>query len=166
MEAMKLSLSGTGSTDGKSVIQGEVSMKLTGLKFTRRGVVLAGVAAIFYMGCTDFSSPPEVLGHLIVTAKDQGGTPVAGAKFTAFLADRTTAWGVATTGASGSGEFRENDGGILPQTYIVRFDRTTPDYALAPGESDDKPITVVIGQTQTVSFVLKKGTIGDPGGGG
>ena len=141
-------------------------MKLTGSRFTRRGAVLVAIAAILYTGCTDFSSPPEVLGHLVVTAKDESGSPVSGAKFTAYLADRTTAWGVATTGASGSGEFRESDGGILPQTYIVRFDRTTPNYALAPSETDDKPITVVIGQTQTVSFVLRKGSVGGPGGGG
>ena len=140
-------------------------MKLPGSRFTRRGLLLAAIAAIVYTGCTDFSSPPEVLGHLIVTAKDESGAPVAGAKFTALLADRTTAWGVATTGATGSGEFREADGGILPQTYIVRFDRTTQGYSLPSTETDDKPITVVIGQTQTVSFTLHKGSL-TPGGGG
>lgn len=137
-------------------------MKLPGSRFTRRGALLLAVAAIFYTGCTDFSSTPQVLGHLIVTAKDNSGAPVPNMNFTALLSDRIQEWAKVTTGASGSGEFRVNDGGILPQTYIVRFDATNAGYVLNDGETNDKPITVVIGQTQTITFTLKKVT---PGGG-
>jgi hypothetical protein len=139
-------------------------MRLTGSRFTRRGVVIAAVAAIVFTGCTDFSSTPDVLGHLIVTAKDASGAPVANINFTALLSDRVQEWAKVTTGASGSAEFREKDGGILPQTYIVRFDATNGNYTLNDGETNDKPITVVLGQTQTVTFTLKKlGPGGAPG---
>jgi|SRR5690242_13435893 hypothetical protein len=141
-------------------------MSLLGSRFTRRGAMVAAFASVAFVGCTDFSSPPEVLGHLIVTAKDDAGAPVAGAKFTALLQDRSTEWAKVTTDASGTAEFRASDGGILPQGYIIRFDSTTPSYVLNTGETNDKPITVVIGQTQTVTFTLKKTTIGGPGGGG
>jgi hypothetical protein len=136
-------------------------MVLSRRLFVRSFVVVAAMLTAG-AGCTDFSSTPESLGHLIVTAKDANGAPVAGIKFTALLADRATPWAVVTTGSSGSAEFRESDGGILPQTYVVRFDATTPGYRLVAGEVADKPITVVVGQTHTISYTVEKA---GPGGG-
>lgn len=136
-------------------------MDLFSLRVTRRSAVVAAVAALAFVGCTDFSSPPAQLGHLIVNAKDESGTAVAGINFTALLADRSTEWAKVTTGSSGSAEFRASDKGILPQTYIVRFDAGNAGYTLGTGETNDKPVQVVIGQTQTVNFVVKKTT---PGG--
>lgn len=141
-------------------------MSLVRSRFTRRGAMVAAFASVVFVGCTDFSSTPDVLGHLIVTAKDETGAAVSGAKFTALLQDRATEWAKVTTGADGTAEFRASDGGILPQGYIVRFDTTTPSYVLNTGETNDKPITVVVGQTQTITFTLKKTTVGGPGGGG
>ena len=137
-------------------------MGLFSLRVTRRSAVVAALAGLAFVGCTDFSSPPAQLGHLIVNAKDESGTALAGINFTALLADRSTEWAKVTTGTTGSAEFRASDGGILPQTYIVRFDAQNAGYALATGETNDKPIQVVLGQTQTVNFTVKKTT---PGGG-
>jgi hypothetical protein len=97
-----------------------------------------------------------------VSAKDESGAPVAGVKFTAFLADRTTAWAVVTTGADGTAEFRASDGGILPQTYVVRFDATTPGYTVPQGQPVEKPVTVLVGHTHDLSFTVRKS---GPGGG-
>ena len=135
-------------------------MRLTRLDFIRRSLMLLASVAIVG-ACTDFSSAPNQLGHLIVTAKDSASSaPVSGIKFTAYLSDRSTAWRVATTDASGSDEFGKKDGGIVAQTYIIRFDGTTPGYTLAASETNDKPANVVVGQTITVPFIVKKTVVG------
>jgi len=136
-------------------------MGLFSSRVTRRSAVIVALAGLGFVGCTDFSSTPAQLGHLIVNAKDSVGAAVPGINFTALLADRSTEWAKVTTGSTGSAEFRASDGGILPQTYIVRFDALNAGYSLGTGETNDKPITVVIGQTQTINFVVKKTT---PGG--
>lgn len=127
-----------------------------------RSVILAAAAVAFGTGCTDFSHTPESLGHLIVTAKDESGAGVAGIKFTAIKAPDNIPWAVVTTGANGSAEFRESDGGILPQLYRVRFDETTQGYVLATGQPIEQNVQVVLGQTHNVSFTVKKA---GPGGG-
>ena len=141
-------------------------MFLTRKSFVRRSLAFAVLAGAAGIGCTDFSNTPDQLGHLIVTAKDETtGAAVSGIKFDAFLSDRSTIWARATTGANGSAEFREGDGGILPQTYIVKFDTTTPGYVLAPSEPTERPAIIVVSQTITVNFVVRKsGPGGNPGG--
>jgi hypothetical protein len=131
-------------------------------RFLVRSVVVSVAAAIVSAGCTDFSHTPESLGHLIVTAKDENGAGVAGISFIAIRASDNTPWAVATTGASGTAEFREADGGILPQLYRVRFDDKTPGYTLAPDQQVQQNVQVVLGQTHDVTFVVRKAT---PGGG-
>lgn len=121
-----------------------------------RCVALLTVAALGGAGCTDFSKPPEQLGHLIVTVRDETGKGVPGINFTALLSDRATEWAKVSTSGDGTAEFRASDGGILPQTYIVRFDALNGSYRLAADESNDKPVVVVIGQTQTVNFKVTK----------
>ncbi|HKY98463.1 MAG TPA: hypothetical protein VJL35_11445 [Gemmatimonadaceae bacterium] len=113
-------------------------------------------------GCTDFSTTPESLGHLIVAAKDENGAAVPGISFIAIRASDSTPWAVVTTGADGTGEFRASDGGILPQLYRVRFDDKTPGYTVASGQQVQQNVQVVLGQTHNVTFVVKKTT---PGGG-
>ena len=172
--------SGTASTAGETVpIRGargyikrkansfpmRQSMHLTRSSFLRRSLAIGFVVALAAPGCTDFSSTPEQLGHLIVTAKDESGAAAAGVQFSAFLADRATEWARVTTGSDGTAEFRKSDGGILPQTYVVRFNTQTQGFTLPTTETNDKPAVVVIGQTLTVNFVVKKtGVGGGPGG--
>ena len=118
------------------------------------------------MGEGDNADLVESLGHLIVTAKDESGAPVPGMKFTAITAADNTPWAVVTTGATGSAEFRESDGGILPQLYRVRFDETSPGYTLAPGQQIQQNVQVVLGQTHNVNFIVRKVGPGGPPGGG
>jgi hypothetical protein len=131
-------------------------------RFFVRSVVLAAAAVTLSAGCTDFSHTPESLGHLIVHANDENGAAVGGISFIAIRASDNTPWSVATTGASGTAEFREADGGILPQLYRVRFDDKTPGYTVAPGQQVQQNVQVVLGQTHDVTFVVRKTT---PGGG-
>ena len=131
-------------------------------RFFVRSAVLAAASIAFAAGCTDFSTTPESLGHLIVTAKDETGAGVPGISFIAIRASDSTPWAVVTTGADGSAEFRASDGGILPQLYRVRFDDKTAGYTLASGQQAQQNVQVVLGQTHNVTFVVRKTT---PGGG-
>ncbi|MGE5748798.1 MAG: hypothetical protein ACM31F_02475, partial [Gemmatimonas sp.] len=83
-----------------------------------------------------------------------------GINFTLLLNARATEWAKVITSSGGSAEFRASDGGVLPQTYVVRFDALNGNYKLATGETNDKPITVVLGQTKTVTFNITKQTVG------
>src|SRR6478672_10612738 len=137
-------------------------MLLTRYSFLRRSVFLA-CALVVTGGCTDFSSPPDALGKLLVSVKDDTGAGVPNVAVDLYLNDRVTQWAGLITSADGSGEFRAKDGGLIPQTYVVRLVLTS-NYTLADGETIDKPVTVVIGQTMTVNYKLvKKVVTGPPG---
>jgi hypothetical protein len=137
-------------------------MLLTRSSFLRRSVLLA-CALVITGGCTDFSSPPDALGRLLVSVKDDAGAGVPNVAVDLYLNDRVTQWAGLITSADGSGEFRAKDGGLIPQTYIVRI-VISGNYTLADGETVDKPITVVIGQTLTVNYKLVKKVVGGPPG--
>ena len=137
-------------------------------QFSRK--VFGAIAALFVVSlavsaCTDFSSPPPSLGHATISVVDSAtnaGVPNLAA--TLYLNDRTTAWASLRTSANGTGEFRPGDGGVIPQTYIVRLDLTGSGYTLAAGETNDKPLQVIIGSTRDVNFKLHKvGAGGLPG---
>ncbi len=137
-------------------------------QFSRR--ILGAFVALFVVSvavsaCTDFSSPPPSLGHATITVVDSatnGG--VANIAATLYLNDRATAWAALRTTANGTGEFRPGDGGVIPQTYIVRLDLAGSGYSLAVGETNDKPLQVTIGATTNVSFKLHKTAVGGVGG--
>ncbi len=134
-------------------------------KFLLGSTVMA-LAIIAVSACTDFSSPPPQLGHAKVLVVDSAtNAGVGNLALTLFLNDRTTAWAALRTSADGTGEFRPGDGGVLPQTYIVRIDLVGTGYTLAVNETNDKPLQVVIGETNTVNFKLHKISLGPPGGG-
>lgn len=137
-------------------------MLLTRSSFLRRSVFVA-CALVLTGGCTDFSSPPDALGRLLVSVKDDNGAGVPNVAVNLFLNDRVTQWAALSTSADGSGEFRPGDGGLIPQTYIVRI-VVGGNYTLAADETVDKPVTVVIGQTLTVSYKLVKKVVSGPGG--
>ena len=132
-------------------------MLLTRSSFLRRSVLLA-CALVVTGGCTDFSSPPDALGRLLVSVKDETGAGVGNVAVNLYLNDRVTQWAALSTSADGSGEFRPGDGGLIPQTYIVRI-VISGNYTLADGETVDKPATVVIGQTLTVNYKLVKNVV-------
>lgn len=136
-------------------------MSLSRSSFLLRSAVIAA-AVLIGAGCTDFSKTPEQLSHVIVVAKDATGKGLQGINFTLLLNDRTTEWAKVSTSADGSAEFRASDGGVLPQTYIVRFDALNGTYGLPPGETNDKPVQAVLGQTQTVNFTIAKSGPGGP----
>ena len=137
-------------------------------QFSRKvfGVCLAvSAATVAVSACTDFSSPPASLGHATITVVDSAtNAGVPNIEATLYLNDRSTAWASLRTSSNGTGEFRPGDGGVIPQTYIVRLVLTGTGYTFAVGETNDKALQVVIGSTTNVTFKLHKTVIGGPGG--
>ena len=122
-------------------------------------VVTASVSA-----CTDFSTTPVSLGRVTVAVTDQANAGVALVPVDLLLTDRLTVWRGLRTTTDGTGEFGKADGGVISQMYIVRV-FPPAGYSLASDETNDKPVTVVIGQTHHVTFRLVKGSGPPPGPG-
>jgi hypothetical protein len=135
-------------------------MRLTRSSFLRRSALIAFVA-IVSAGCTDFSSPPDQLGRLTVIVKDENNVGVGLINVDLFRGD--IPWAALVTSADGSGEFRASDGGLIPDAYTVKI-ALIGNYTLAAGETVAKPVTVVVGQTQTVNYKVVKKVVGGPGG--
>jgi hypothetical protein len=134
-------------------------------QFSKASVILALVVTAV-VACTDFSSPPPSLGHAKLLVVDSAtNLGVGNLVATLLLNDRTTEWRSLRTSSDGSGEFGLPDGGVIPQTYIVRLDLTGSGYTFAAGDANDKPLQVIIGSTVTANFKLHKITAAPPGGG-
>jgi len=137
-------------------------------QFSRK--VFGAAVALFLVSaavsaCTDFSSPPVSLGHATISVVDSAtNVGVPNLVATLYLNDRTTAWASLRTSSNGTGEFRPGDGGVIPQTYIVRLDLAGSGYSLAVGETNDKPLQVLVGATTNVNFKLHKTGVGGGGG--
>lgn len=126
--------------------------------------VAAGVALFALSSCTDFSTTPDVpLGRVTVTVTDENNAGVRNLLVDLLRPDRATIWRSLTTNANGTGEFDTANGGVIPQSYIVRLHHGL-EYLLAEGETNDKPVTVVVGQIHPITFkVVKKSVGGGPG---
>jgi len=134
-------------------------MTLSSLSITRRAALIAIGAALF-AGCTDFSTTPVNLGRVTVTVTDQNNQGVGQLVTDLMLTDRATIWRSIRTSSAGTGEFGTADGGVIPQQYIVRLITAGTEYSLADGETNDKPVTVIVGQIHPVTFKVKKNQVG------
>jgi len=122
--------------------------------------MLLGVALVTtaLSACGDFSTTPVSLGRVTVAVRDQNGTGVPLVAVDLIVTGGSTIWRSIRTSSDGTGEFGKEDGGVKAQSYIVRV-TPPPTYTLAPGETNDKPVTAVMGQTQHVDFRLEKGSV-------
>ena len=139
------------------------------MRLVRRSVLkrAALASAVIVLGaCTDFSTTPDVpLGRVTVTVTDDNNAGVQGLLVQLMRPDRITIWRSLTTSANGTGEFDTANGGVIPQTYVVRLILGN-DWLLQENDINDKPITVVVGQLHPVIFKVKKKEVpgGPPGG--
>ena len=132
------------------------------LLFTGFLATFVGAGAV---ACTDFSHPPDSLGHIVVSVVDSAtNVGVPGITTTLFLEDKATKWAELLTTADGTGEFREKDGGVPPATYLVFVNLTGKNYVLAANETNYKSVRAIIGQTATVTMKLHKGIVTGPPG--
>ena len=114
------------------------------------------------LGCTDFSSPPESLGRVTVDLRDESNVGVPQIVVNLWLPGKGTLWRTLRTNSGGVGEFGTADGGIRPGSYVVSAELAGTQYRLATTETNDKPITVVIGETTNVTFSLVRSSVGLP----
>lgn len=136
-------------------------MNLLRLRSTRNfaaaGLMLFGGAA-----CNDTSGTNYVTGVVTVTVTDTNNAPVSGVQFNLMLPDNATTWRTIVTGSDGKGTFGSEDGGVvLAQAYLVVFPSQVQ-WNLAPGETNNKPVTAVGNQTVNVNFKIQKVVI-NPG---
>ena len=130
-------------------------MRRSNSSFLRYAVALA-IVAVSSGACLDSTSNIP-LGRIQVSVKDATGAGAGG--IVVDLIRGTTLWASLYTSANGSGEFRQNDGGVLPDSYTVqiRLDLGgATNYSLAADETATKPAVVVVDQTTTVSFKVDK----------
>jgi len=128
--------------------------------FLKRAALLAIVATAIGGCSSGSSSEPDQIGRVTVTVKDDANTPLSGILVNLYVSGSTaTPWAATTTGANGTGEFSPDAGGVKAQSYIARV-MTLTNYNLATGETNNKPVTVVVGQTATVTFTLTKRVVG------
>jgi hypothetical protein len=118
-------------------------------------------AAVLTLGaCTDFSTTPDVpLGRVTVSVTDENNAGVGQLLVELLRPDRVTIWRSLTTSANGTGEFDTANGGVIPQSYLVRL-HLGSNYLLAEGETNDKPVTVVVGEVHPITFKVKKKSVG------
>ena len=134
-------------------------MRLTGRSSLRHVILLAATVSAF-AACTDFSTTPDVpLGRVTVAVTDENNAGVGGLLVQLLRPDRVTIWRSVTTSAQGTGEFDTDNGGVIPQSYIVRL-QLGNDWLLQEGETNDKPLTVVVDQIHPVTFKIKKKAVG------
>ncbi len=134
------------------------------MRFFRSNVACSIALAAFVTvpaGCTDFSTTPESLGRVTVSVTDQNNAGVPNLVVDLMLQDRSTIWRSLRTSSDGTGEFGKPDGGVISQTYIVRLTPSVQ-YQLAAGETNDKPVQVVIGQIHPVTFKVARLVIAPP----
>lgn len=124
-------------------------------RIAARRVALLAFVSLAAAGCSE--STAIELGNAIVTVLDANNVPVAGFPVTLIRASDGTPWRALYTSANGSGEFGAADGGVLPGTYLVHADLHLVTHTLGPGETNDKPMTVVAGQATTVTFKIIRG---------
>jgi hypothetical protein len=137
-------------------------------QLSRKVLASAGLLTLvsaLVVACTDFSHPPDALGHIQILVVDSATNAGVGSlPATLFLEDKTTAWRALITSGDGTGEFGAKDGGVIPGKFLVFLDLTGKGYVLAAGEDNYKSVRSVIGQTATVTFKLHKGIVTGPPG--
>ncbi len=110
-------------------------------------------------GCEDFSSDPELLSIVTVSVVDDKNAGVAGIAVDLLLSDRTTVSQTKRTNSTGLGVFAVDDGAVIPQSFVVRVQMSGSGYLLAPGETNDKPVTLVVGRAGAVVFKVVRPTV-------
>ena len=122
------------------------------MKFHRRSVLVLGLALIVGgSGCSLNESYP--LGSLSVRVLNQNDAGVSGILLDLYKVEGTGSiyWRASATSSNGVGVFGERDGGVIAGDYFIRV-IMTPAYELAPGETNDRPVTVQEGDDLTVTF--------------
>jgi hypothetical protein len=111
-------------------------------------------SAVLFGGCS-LDVAMYTTGRLQVVVLDTSENPVPNIRADLLLDDKLTVWKTATTGADGRAEFDPGAGGVLIQGYFVRL-ILSPDWNMAPGEPNDKPVIPSGGSVVVVRYHIQK----------
>lgn len=128
----------------------------------RQFLPLIGLAMFFSVGgCSLTENYP--LGRLSVQVLDPSNTGMSGVLLDLYKLEGGDPiyWRATATSSSGRGEFGERDGGVIAGDYFVRVVFRT-NHELAPGETNDRPITVREGDQILLTFRARPIAIDPP----
>lgn len=110
-------------------------------------------------GCSSTENYP--LGDLSVEVLNQNNVGIQGVLLDLYKVEGGTSiyWRATTTGSNGIGVFGERDGGVIEGEYFVRVIFPTL-YQLAPGETNDRPVTLREGDDIVVTFRAERRPVG------
>ena len=122
------------------------------MRVSRLLIAAAFAAVTATPACSDTTSTTPV-GKLSVQVVDANGAGVwlAAVDLYRVLGADTILWRAARTSSDGIAVFGETDGGIAEGDYLVHVSFIT-NFHLAPGEANDKPVTVHGGDDLVVTF--------------
>jgi hypothetical protein len=112
--------------------------------------ILPALLLVCFVGCSDATAP---LGRLTVKDIDANDAGVQGIFLDLYKleAGRTILWRTGITGSDGTAEMGAGEGGIVAGDYLVHV-RFVTQHQLAPGESNDRRVTVNEGDNIVVTF--------------
>jgi hypothetical protein len=115
-------------------------------------VLAACVAAFSSLGCSDLTTAYP-LGKLAARVVDANGAAVQGvfADLYKLTLSGPVRWRASTTSSDGIAVFGAGDGGVIAGDYFIRLSFITG-HQLAPGETNDRAVTVAEGDDIIVTF--------------
>lgn len=120
----------------------------------RRFLSLVGLALLSgSVGCNSTETTPT--GNVSAQVLNQNNAGVSGSLVELYRNETGGAilWRSAITGSTGVAIFGAGEGGVIVGDYFIRL-TVTPSNELAPGETNDRPVTVTNGGFATVTFRL------------
>jgi hypothetical protein len=127
-------------------------------------ILIAGFLGLSTALACNASTDPSSTGTISVKVVDATETGVRTVNVDLYkvLGGGATLWRAGSTSSNGMAFFGVDDGGIDAGDYFVHLSFVTG-YQLAPGEGNDKPVTVQGGDNVAVTFhVVPSGPIGSP----
>src|SRR5688572_2645734 len=131
----------------------EVSMRLFRSKRMLASRLL-GASLLLVASCSLDVSMNNI-GRVQIVVVDTSGNPVPNINADLLLDDRTTVSTSTTTGADGKAEFGAAGGGVIVRGYYVRL-KLTPEWEMAPDDSNDKAVIAYGGSLSVVSFRISR----------
>lgn len=103
------------------------------------------------VACSDSTSPNTGTIAVQVVDANGAGVQLVNVDLYKVIGADAVAWRAASTSSNGMASFGVGDGGIVAGNYYVHLSFVTG-YRLAPGETNDKTVTVQGGDNLSVMF--------------
>jgi hypothetical protein len=123
------------------------------MRISRSPFGIVGLAAVLgFLGCSDVAGtlPVGKLSAQVVDANNAGVQGVA-ADLYKVVDGNAILWRAGSTSSDGIAVFGESEGGVIAGEYYIHITFSTF-HQLAPGETNDRPVTVNGGDGLTITF--------------